>query len=363
MGINRLWLLSALALVLALISTFLSSSYLQSRERSISEDLKRQMSGGPVVEVLVSSANLPAGAVLGDTLVKREVPADLVEEDTLTPADYERIYGAKLTRALRAGYPLNPSFIIEKSKSFSDSVEPGMRAITIEVDEINSMAQMVKPGNRVDLMLITPDKSDPEGSGIEVIMVLQNVKVMATGQSVSSREGDSRSRVQAVPAANQQSYTNFTFEVSPQDAAVIALAQSTGKIRAVLRKVGDNETVILKDINSRRLLQIEEKNALRRKFAASMAMQDINAAESLYRASAANGGIEFIIGGGAGAGQSAGGQPQLPPPDAAAARAVEARPAAGSMRVDRLQSAVSDALKGAGVPADAAGLPSNRNSK
>lgn len=366
MNINRLWLLFGLAVVLGVISTFLSSSYLKSRERNISEELKRQMSGGPTIEVLVSSTNLPSGATLGETLVKREVPVDLVEEDALTPNDFERILGAKLTRPLRAGYPINGSFFVEKSKTFSDAVAPGMRAITIEVDEINSMAQMVKPGNRVDLMLITQDRADPEGSGIEVVMVLQNVKVMATGQSITTKEGDARNRTSPMPVGNQQSsYTNFTFEVTPRDAAVIALAQSAGKIRAVLRKAGDDDVVVLNDVNSRRLLNVDEKNAQKRKYAASMRLQDIDFAEDMLRSSKRPG-IEYIIGG-MGAAGAAGSAPATGGgTEPAGGKPQDARPAgsAGSaVKMDKLQNAVSDALKSSGVPADVAGLPSVRSAK
>lgn len=355
--INRLWLLFFLALVLGVISAFLSSSYLKTREKNIGEELKKQMSGGPTIEVLVSSRNLPMGALVGDTLVKRQVPMDLVEEDVLKANDFERIAGAKLTRPLRAGYPINTSYFVEKSRTFSEAVEPGMRAITIEIDEINSMAQMVKPGNRVDLMLIAPDKADPEG-GIEVIMVLQNVKVMATGQSVAARENDARSKNPQAPSGGQQTYSNFTFEVTPQDAAIIALAQNTGKIRAVLRKLGDNEQITLKDVNSRRLLNVDQKNAEKRKLVASTRMQEISF-EDNFRSSAAGKRpeIEYVIGGmGASAavsmGQSlgataaeqpTGGKPQV------------AQSSGSALRVDKLQNSVSEALRKSGVPADIAG--------
>jgi pilus assembly protein CpaB len=355
--INRLWLLFFLALVLGVTSAYLSSSYLKNREKDISEELKKQMSGGPTIEVLVSSRNLPMGALVGDTLVKRQVPMDLVEEDVLKANDFERIAGAKLTRPLRAGYPINTSYFVEKNRTFSEAVEPGMRAITIEVDEINSMAQMVKPGNRVDLMLIAPDKADPEG-GVEVLMVLQNVKVMATGQSVAARENDARSKNPRAPSGGQQTYSNFTFEVTPQDAAIIALAQNTGKIRAVLRKLGDNEQVTLKDVNSRWLLNIDQKNAEKRKLVASTRMQEMSFEDNL-RSSAAGKRpeIEYVIGGmGASAAvsmgqtlgataaeQLTGGKPQV------------AQSSGSALRVDKLQNSVSEALRRSGVPADIAG--------
>ena len=363
--INRLWLLFFLAIVLGVVSTVLSSSYLKSREKNITAELKSQMSGGPTVEVLVSSQNLPQGSVLGNTLVKRDVPRDLVEDDTLTPKDFDRVAGVKLMRPLRAGYPINTSYFVEKNRTFSDAVEEGKRAITIEVDEINSMAQMVKPGNRVDLMLIVPDKSDPDG-GVEVMMVLQNVKVLATGQSVAPKEDPARSKNSQAASGKEQSYSNFTFEVTPQEAATIALAQNSGKIRAVLRTLGDEKAVALKDVNTRTLLRVEQKMAEKRKIAAQTRLQDMAAeqdmADNVKTKSASRPGgaqtIEYVIGG-MGAGAAGMGRPEgngIQDVEGAKTKEAPAAPAvsrANAAQMDAVQSAVADALKRSGIPTDA----------
>ena len=360
MNINRLWLLLILAIVLGMISVFLSSSYLKTREINIAEELKKQMSGGPTIEVLVSSRNLPLGTTVGDTLVKREVPLDLVDEDTLKPGDAALISGTKLTRPLRAGFPINTSYFVEKSQTFADVVEVGMRAITVEVDEINSMAQMVKPGNRVDLMLLATDRADPE-SGSEVLMVLQNVKVMATGQSVVAKQGNSRSKNPQAAMSSQQTYSNFTFEVSVQDAAIIALAQSTGKIRAILRNPQDNAEAIIEDVNTRKLLKVEEKNPERRKNAAAQRKQEISAEETYLEmrksSELKSRQIEYLIGGmGSGAtvtqGETLKGSATPAP---GGSNQPNPKPSAGSIKIDELQNSIAEALKKSGVPSDIAG--------
>ena len=368
MNINRLWLLLILAIVLGMISVFLSSSYLKTREINIGEELKKQMSGGPTIEVLVSSRNLPLGTTVGDTLVKREVPLDLVDEDTLKPGDAARIAGTKLTRPLRAGFPINTSYFVEKSQTFSDVVEVGMRAITVEVDEINSMAQMVKPGNRVDLMLLATDRADPE-SGSEVLMVLQNVKVMATGQSVVAKQGDPRSKNPQAAMPSQQTYSNFTFEVSVQDAAIIALAQSTGKIRAVLRNPQDDAEAIIEDVNTRKLLKVEEKNAERRRNAAAQRKQEISYEETYLESRKSselkNRQIEFLIGGmGSGATVTQGETLKGPAtPAAGGSNQPNPKPSAGSVKIDELQNSIAEALKKSGVPSDTAGGTRGRADK
>jgi len=318
--------------------------------------------------VLVSTKNLPIGAVLGDSIVKRSVPLDLVDESVLMPNDFDRMAGTKLTRPLSAGFPINASYFAPKSLTFSDSLEPGMRAITIEVDEINSMAQMVKPGNKVDLMLITPDIADTSG-GQEVIMVLQNVKVMATGQSVAASDKDARGKpVSAFTSFTQrdpnekQTYNNFTFEVTPQDAAFIALAQSSGKIRAILRKVGDNDEVKLKDVNSRKLLNMAEKMAERRQLIFNSQMNEMNDADSFKSSMGVRKPeIEYVIGGMGAMATGPLGTPSEEQP--AEKKAQNAKPSGSAIKVDKLQNSVSEALRNSGVPSSMAGGASERSTK
>lgn len=254
-NINRLWLLVALAIFLGLAAAILMSSYLKSREQSLEIEAKKRASGGPTVEVIAAGIDIPRGMALGtQNLTKREILADLVNEEMLLVSDFDRVDGVKSTRPIKAGLPLRIGDVTEKVKAFADGLEEGLRAITIEVDEINSMAQMVKPGNMVDLMLIVPDKYDSDG-GFRAVLVLQKVKVLATGQSTAS---SSNKGMQAVDygnaGGNAQRYSNFTFEVTPQNAARIALAQQVGKIRAVLRGNEDGTEVSLTNINTRAML-------------------------------------------------------------------------------------------------------------
>jgi len=195
---------------------------------------------------------------------------------------------------------------------------------------------------------------------------LQNVKVMATGQSVAARDNDARSKNPQAPSGNQQTYTNFTFEVTPQDAAIIALAQNTGKIRAVLRKLGDNDQVALKDVNSRRLLNIDQKNAEKRKLVANSRMQEMSFEDS-FKSSVAGRRpeIEYVIGGMGSAatvsmGQTLGASAIDQSP---AGKPQDAKPSGSSVRVDKLQNSVSEALRNSGVPSDIAGGASARGAK
>ncbi len=253
--INRTWLMLFIAIIMALAAAWLTKQYLDVRERRIQEELAEKSKGGPVARVVVPVRNLPAGSsISGDVVAGRSIPADLVGSDMLTPDMFEKFDGAKLLRNVERGHPLRASDIEEKGRDFSSLITEGSRAITIDIDELNSIAQMVRPGNLVDLFLIMPDLSDlSSGNNQQISLLLQRVKVIATGQTV--RKSDAFTAPQPGVPQGVVRYSNLTFEVSPDQAARIALAQQLGRIRAVLRKEPDEEIVRLGRINTKNLLK------------------------------------------------------------------------------------------------------------
>lgn len=233
--INRLWLLLGAALLLGLLAAYLSVTYLKGREHRIAEELAQKAKGGPTIAVVVPIKELPRGALIEQKVVAaREVLADLLYDDAVTADVYDKVAGRRLLKSVLPGRPLRFSDVIDdRAKDLSTALTPGLRALTIDIDETNSFAQMLKPGNFVDLYLLA---SDPGGqsTGQEVRALLAKVKVLATGQALNAALTDTAN--QNRPAAG---YSNISLEVTPAQAARIALAQQIGRIRAVLRNPED----------------------------------------------------------------------------------------------------------------------------
>ncbi len=252
--INRTWVMLFVAIIMALAAAWLTKQYLDVREKRIQEELSSKAKGGPTAKVVVPRKNLPGGSsITADMVGGRSIPADLISPDMITPDTFDKYDGAKLLRNVERGLPLRTSDIEEKGKDFSTLLEIGSRAITIDIDELNSIAQMVRPGNLVDLFLIMPDLSDLSGNNQQITLLMQRVKVIATGQTV--RKSDAFTAPQPGVPQGAVRYSNLTFEVSPDQAARIALAQQLGRIRAVLRKEPDEEIVRLGKINTKNLLK------------------------------------------------------------------------------------------------------------
>ncbi|HTH43981.1 MAG TPA: Flp pilus assembly protein CpaB [Oxalicibacterium sp.] len=247
--INKTWLMLIAAVVLALLTTWLTSKYLAQREQTIEETVRaRNQTRGATVTVVVPVRSMSAGTMLDQsTVASRSVPADFVYSDTITVADFEQYKNNVLIRGVERGKPLRKGDVQEVFADFSGSLKEGTRAMTINVDEINSVSHMVEPGNLVDLMLVL--SSGDNGGNQTVVPFLDQVKVLATGQKVTHDDPADQNGQRKV------SYSNFTLEVTPTQAARLALATELGKIRAVLRNEKDKQTVDFETVTANNLLE------------------------------------------------------------------------------------------------------------
>jgi pilus assembly protein CpaB len=113
-----------------------------------------------------------------------------------------------------------------QSASLAALTEPGMRAVSIRVDEARGVAGFVRMGDRVNVILTTSDSKDkPSRSHADIL--LQGVKVLATGQIANDRQDHPT----VVPTV--------TVEVSTEQAQKLILAESVGTLSLVLRQAGD----------------------------------------------------------------------------------------------------------------------------
>ena len=100
------------------------------------------------------------------------------------------------------------------------TIPPGMRAISVKVNEVVGVAGFVVPGTRVDLVVTIARNQDSMSR-----IVVSNVQVLAAGTKIDAgkKEGE------AMPSSV------VTLLVSPEDAERIALASNEGKIMLTLR--------------------------------------------------------------------------------------------------------------------------------
>src|ERR1700685_1155640 len=106
-------------------------------------------------------------------------------------------------------------------------IPPGMRAVSVRVNDTTSVSGFVQPGTRVDVLLT----GNPQGSNEQqTTTVLENVLVIATG-----------TRMERTSAGESQSAPVVTLLLSPDDAERLTLASSQGHIQLALRNPLDTK--------------------------------------------------------------------------------------------------------------------------
>ena len=193
--------------------------------------------------VLVAKNDIQPGVLLAAELVEwREWRGELdmsiaVVQDVVS---LRSVLGAVTQRRFREGEmvgwdglltPGHPGFI-------SAALEPGMRGVTIEVDRATTAANIIHPGDRVDVIMVSA-RTTPE-SGTASRTIIRNARVLAVGSTVLSigRYGrislTQAGQVEPVPAPDGD---NYTLEVHPADADRIAIASQAGRLTLAMRSI------------------------------------------------------------------------------------------------------------------------------
>jgi len=180
-----------------------------------------------VVRIVAAAKDLPIGKRLEASDLKmisvdrKDVPkgailktAEIVDRAVAVPmATSEAVLASKL-----AGKG--------SGEGLTALIEPGMRAVSVQVNEISGVSGFIQPGTRVDV-LFTRVFSNGDAA---TATILQNVKVIAYGHQL-----DPATKVDARDAKP----TVATLLVTQEQAERLVLAEQRGRIQLVLRNTLD----------------------------------------------------------------------------------------------------------------------------
>ncbi|WP_428911922.1 Flp pilus assembly protein CpaB [Niallia sp. Krafla_26] len=132
-----------------------------------------------------------------------------------------------------------PDQIEPKHEEILD-ITVGKRAMTIPVNEVQSVSGFVQPGSFVDVVVVQPI---PIQENTNAQILIENVKVLAVGKTVLEKEvTEETQETQETQENTQEPYQMVTLEVSPTDGANLALAKERGTVTLMLRGSEDEKT-------------------------------------------------------------------------------------------------------------------------
>ena len=200
--------------------------------------VQQSMNGGSRAEaedrvsVLMAVTDISVGQVLTpENVAFREVDVDTAPENAvLEEAQYKE---RSATVAILANDFVTLAKLSEPGISGpSVAIPPGMRVVTVPVNDTTSHSGMMAPGDRVDV-LVTYQSRTPRGQTTQTKVLLEFIEVFATGnKTVSDGRGE-----------GEQKIKNVSLLVSPEQMPYVKLAEKKGTLSLSWRRKDDDEIV------------------------------------------------------------------------------------------------------------------------
>lgn len=216
----------------------------------------------PHTEVVVALVDIPENTKITEDMVElKSVPDESLLENHML--DIESVVDFVSSGDIFAGEQITKNRLVrtgevdENNNSLAYVIEDGMRAIAIGVNKVTGIENLIRPGNRVDLIMDYGYKLETEYQssgtasengdaaedtsvremGVASTILIQNRKVLASGIELS-KDGSTE-------------YITLTLEVTMEEALKINCVDrgASGIIRVVLRSPLDNEILEIPAVN------------------------------------------------------------------------------------------------------------------
>ncbi|MCH8921397.1 MAG: Flp pilus assembly protein CpaB, partial [Chloroflexi bacterium] len=232
-------------------------------------------SGGGNVPVVVANDVIPAQTrITADMLTVNFVSPEEASADAFTSRG--QVVDRVVTEEVAAGAQILPAAVSDTAgDGLAFKVEPGMRGISVTVQEVVTAGGNLRPGDRMDMVgifsvadvesanyilqilgldyqLVEPPK--PATTAVEgeetnepdlilTVTMLQNVKLLALAQSLTESTAGGNVADDAAETESEPRAATATVELTPQQAQEITWADQFGVLRMEARAVGD-ETIV-----------------------------------------------------------------------------------------------------------------------
>lgn len=190
---------------------------------------------GDMASIFVAMTDISMGDPVSPQMVKLEDwPKDKIPPGALTKI--EDVEGRRPKTKIYAGSPILDNHLLSKGASDQGAtglIPKGYRVVSVKTDAVNSGSGLLRPGDRVDVLVHLekcPAKGIPDTS---TRIFLQDIKVFAVNDVFaldSAQNSEESIKAQTV-----------SLLVTPEQAEKVMLATELGRIRLAMRSPEDDE--------------------------------------------------------------------------------------------------------------------------
>jgi pilus assembly protein CpaB len=185
----------------------------------------------PMRSVVVAVNEIPVRTVITPAMLSTvERPVDGVEPDAVS--DPAALSGQIALITIPSGATMSTSKVGRVSLGgLTVRIPRGQRAVSIPIDRVKGVANLIAAGDRVDVIAETP--AHGAGSAAQVATILRNKVVLAMGGTMVMP-----TTTGPTPAPDQ-TFDTATLAVTPAEAKLLFLADTNATLRLALRSVKD----------------------------------------------------------------------------------------------------------------------------
>ncbi|MBQ6757700.1 MAG: Flp pilus assembly protein CpaB [Selenomonadaceae bacterium] len=237
---KQLMILAGIAAVLMFVAIYAGMSMMAGKEVVVNPVAPPPPKEEKVIEtkaVVVAKVNIPARTRIQESMLQiKELPVEMLPEGVIT--SFNDVKDVQVKVSIFAGDVLTVQkvFADRSEEGFVGAIPADCRAVSINVNEITSVAGFAKPGDKVDLLLV--EKSN---YSVTTNVLLQNVPLLSinqdmTGANIVDESGGTTSAI--------HNPTIATFALPPEDVLKLISASKLGEIYMMLRPSNPRATYV-----------------------------------------------------------------------------------------------------------------------
>ena len=208
-----------LAVLMALITTFLFYNYMETLN-------KDQVANSNTVNVVVAKIDIKKDQKISKEMISFiKMPQKSIHSQAIK--SISEVDGFFATSHIAKGEPILKHRLAseEKEKIFvSKKVKKGYRAVSIGVNLVQSVTNLIEPGDYVDVVFSEEQKVNDDQTIINTQLLLQKVHVLAVG----------RRMIESTSEDSYVEYASVTLELNQIDSVSLINAHEKGNIHLIL---------------------------------------------------------------------------------------------------------------------------------
>lgn len=185
--------------------------------------------------IFVALDDIPTGDPITPQVIKLEQwPKDKVPAGAI--AKLEDVENRRPKSKIYKGAPILENWLLPKgsNQGATAQIPKGYRVVAIRVDDVSASSNMIRPGDRVDIIVYVQKSAGRGFEATKTQTILEDIKVFSVNDIYDLDPSGHENKVAA---------RTISLLVTPAQAEKVTLATEMGKIRLVMRSFEDDTPV------------------------------------------------------------------------------------------------------------------------